>query len=289
MQAEQPRAIDAAPTLAATQTAALLTKHHKLPLIAPALAELGITVQLTDHFDTDSLGSFSGEVIRVQSPLDCVKTKAKLACDLTGLALGIGSEGSFGGGPLPGLLNWDDELLCLFNQNTGQWIIAQAAGPVPLSSIQTNQVDVIRAHIEKQDPAQGWICVYRTEIIKGLVGADTVINALQQASLLLSATQLADIITLSPDLRAHLCPSRQVYIRQAAAQLATRLRSFCPCCQAPNFWRNGAKRGLRCAVCDYPTQRVLHYIKKCDCCGHTEYEEAATQVADPADCPLCNP
>jgi hypothetical protein len=267
----------------------LLTKHHKLPLIAPALAELGITLELTDNFDTDSLGSFSGEVVRLQSPLDCVKTKAKLACELTGLAIGIGSEGSFGGGPLPGLLNWDDELLCLFNQNTGQWIIAHAAGAVPLSSIQSNQVDVIRAHIDKQDSAQGWICTYRTEIIKGLVGADTVIDALQQAGLLLSATELADTITLSPDLRAHLCPSRQVYIRQAAAQLATRLRSFCPCCQAPNFWRNDAERGLRCATCDSPTQRVLRYIKKCDCCGYTEYEEAATPVADPAYCPLCNP
>ncbi|WP_333606893.1 hypothetical protein [Arsukibacterium sp.] len=59
------------------QYAAFLTKHHKVPLVAPALAEVGIMVQLTDLFDTDSLGSFSGEIPRTLSPLACVKTKAK--------------------------------------------------------------------------------------------------------------------------------------------------------------------------------------------------------------------
>ena len=74
--------------------AALLTKHHKLALIAPALATAGIQVRSTDAFDTDTLGSFSGETPRLQTPLECARTKARLAAELTGLPIGIGSEGS---------------------------------------------------------------------------------------------------------------------------------------------------------------------------------------------------
>ena len=72
------------------QRASLLTKHHKLPLITPALAQAGVIVELTDSFDTDTLGTFSGEVPRTLSPLDCAKTKAKLACQISGLSFGIG-------------------------------------------------------------------------------------------------------------------------------------------------------------------------------------------------------
>ncbi len=56
---------------------AILTKHQKLPLIAPALTALGFHLQLSEDFDTDTLGTFAGEIPRQLSPLECVKTKAK--------------------------------------------------------------------------------------------------------------------------------------------------------------------------------------------------------------------
>lgn len=289
MQSKKPSTSNLAVKTITSPQAALLTKHHKLPLIAPALAELGITIALAEGFDTDSLGTFSGEVPRQLSPLDCVKTKARLAAELAALPLGIGSEGSFGGGPLPGLLNWDDELLCLYNAASGQFIIAHAAGAVPLSTIETQQLSQIRAHMEQQDPKQGWICSDDKRVLKGLVGFDAVRTALQQAGLLLSDSEISHNIRLSPDLRAHLCPSRQRIIQQAAMQLASRLQSSCPKCHAPDFWRSGADKGLPCSVCHYPTHKVKGYNKKCSCCDYSLYEAAEQTHADPADCPLCNP
>lgn len=273
----------------AEHRAALLTKHQKLALIAPALAQVGINVELTEAFDTDALGTFSGETPRTQSPLDCAKTKAKLACEATGLAIGIGSEGSFGGGPAPGLLNWDDEVLCLFNKDKQQFIMAYASGPVPLSDLETDQLALIRSHLEQHDAAQGWILSCSTGLIKALQGFEALHRALQHANLLSTSLQLTEVIRISPDLRAHFCPARQHYIQKAAVQLAERLRALCPVCQAADFWRKAHELGLPCSACTYPTQRVKYYIKRCDCCGHTEHEPPAEPYAETAYCPLCNP
>jgi hypothetical protein len=270
-------------------TAALLTNHQKQPLIAPALAQVGLTVVATDAFDTDSLGSFSGEIPRLQTPVDCARAKAKLAAELTGLPIGIGSEGSFGGGPYPGIVNWDDELLLLLDTRSGQEIMAFASGPVPLASLETDQLSAIKQHVQQHDAAQGWICRYRGGLRKGLVGFEQIHAAMLAAGVLLDADTFSESIKLQPDLRAHLCPARQSYIQQAAAQLAQRWLSLCPSCQQPDFWRKAAETGLPCEVCHYPTGRIKSYSKKCDCCGYIEQEPNSVEFADQAHCPLCNP
>jgi hypothetical protein len=277
--------------------AALLTKHHKLALISPALSAVGIQVIATDAFDTDTLGSFSGETPRRQTPQECARTKAKLAAELTGLLIGIGSEGSFGGGPYAGLVNWDDELLLLLDTRTGQEMMAFASGPVPLASLETDQLAAIAQHLQQHDAAQGWICSYGEAdgqgrvkgMVKGLVGFEEVKSALSAAGLLLDAETLSETIKLQPDLRAHLCPARQSFIQQAAQQLAERWVSLCPSCHQPNFWRKAVETGLPCEVCHYPTGRIKSYTKKCDCCGYIEQEPSSVEFADQGHCPLCNP
>jgi hypothetical protein len=273
----------------ASVEAALLTKHHKLALIGPALAKVGISVIDTDAFDTDTLGSFSGETPRLQTPLECARTKARLAAELTGLPIGIGSEGSFGGGPYAGLVNWDDELLLLVDTRTGQEIMAFASGPVPLASLETDQLAAISQHLQQHDAAQGWICRYGAGVVKGLVGFDQINSALATAGLVVDGHSLSEKIKLQPDLRAHLCPARQSYIQQAANQLAERWLSLCPSCHKPDFWRKAVETGLPCEVCHYPTGRIKSYTKKCDCCGYVEQEPTGVEFADQGHCPLCNP
>jgi hypothetical protein len=273
----------------ASVEAALLTKHHKLALIGPALAKVGISVIDTDTFDTDTLGSFSGETPRLQTPLECARTKARLAAELTGLPIGIGSEGSFGGGPYAGLVNWDDELLLLMDTRTGQEIMAFASGPVPLASLETDQLAAIAQHVQQHDVAQGWICSFADGLLKGLVGFGQIATALTQAGLMVDANSLKEKIKLQPDLRAHLCPARQSYIQQAANQLAERWLSLCPSCHKPDFWRKAVETGLPCEVCHYPTGRIKSYTKKCDCCGYVEQEPTGVEFADQGHCPLCNP
>jgi len=68
---------------------------QKEALLRPCYSKaLNWQVVSTDAFDTDQLGTFSGETSRTLSPSDCAARKAHLACELTGLSMGLGSEGS---------------------------------------------------------------------------------------------------------------------------------------------------------------------------------------------------
>ncbi|WP_333606892.1 Sua5/YciO/YrdC/YwlC family protein [Arsukibacterium sp.] len=150
-----------------------------------------------------------------------------MACELTGLSLGIGSEGSFGGGPVPGLLNWDDELLCLYDSVKQRFIIARASGLVPLFHLETDQIAQLRAHLEKQDKGQGWICSFSSAMVKGLVGFAAVYDALEQHGLLLSSDRLSEVAVVTPSMRPLLNPLLTQLIVRFATLKAAVYFTFC--------------------------------------------------------------
>ncbi len=268
---------------------ALLTRHAKGALVAPPLAALGFEVSVTDAFDTDQLGTFSGEVARTLSPLDCARRKAQLACELTGLDLGLGSEGSFGGGPMAGVVNWDEELLLLWNRRSGQEIVARAAGPVRVAAFTWESEAQLLTQLTPFTDAQGWIIRHPAGVSKGLCGAAAVLAELRANVLPRYLAGDAQPVHIEPDLRAMHCPERQTYIRQAAEQLAERLQTTCPQCAAPNFWPDRFEPGLPCADCDAPTALSLAAIRCCSACGHEEREPVAEKFAEPQYCSWCNP
>jgi hypothetical protein len=268
---------------------ALLTRHGKGELVAPALAALGLSLQVTDAFDTDQLGTFSGEVERTLGPLDCARRKARLACELTGLDLGLGSEGSFGGGPAPGLVNWDEELLVLWDRNSGQEIVARASGPVSVAALAWGSPEELQTRMAVFDSGQAWILRHSDGVSKGLRGVADVLRALAGNPQHPGVSAGAGKLTIEPDLRAMHCPERQAYIRQAAEQLAQRLQSLCPCCEAANFWPDALEPGLPCAGCAQPTPLPLATIRRCPVCGHEHREPDPRTVADPQYCAWCNP
>ena len=67
-----------------TLQAAMLTQHDKTRLIAPALNSLGWQLTELGSFDTDALGSFSGEQPRFMSPYECALRIAAIAAELSG-------------------------------------------------------------------------------------------------------------------------------------------------------------------------------------------------------------
>lgn len=272
---------------------ALLTRHHKANVIAPPLALLGLEVHSTDAFDTDTLGTFSGEIERKLSPLDCARRKARLACELTGLSIGLGSEGSFGGGPLAGLMNWDEELLVLVDLEHDLEITAVSSGPVQLSEFAPHSVADVQRQLAPFPADQGWILKLPNQISKGLVGPEQVAAQLEDWQLTNEAgdlpAELQGTVTLEPDLRAMHCPQRRDYIGRAAQQLAERLQSLCPGCGAPDFWRRQLERGLPCAWCAEPTELPRAFISRCLHCGHESRTASEQPQADPGNCPQCNP
>lgn len=269
--------------------AALLTKHEKLPLVSPYLLEVGLSVSLTSAFNTDELGTFSGEIARKLLPVECARQKAKLAIELTGLDVGIGSEGSFGGGPMPGLMNWDDEILVLYDALNDFEIVSLAQGPVKASDFSMTSLSVLKKHLDSFDKDQAWILKTDSALVKGLKGYREISLQLEKHGLLSESQYKQQQVRLEPDLRAMNCPERQYYIRQAAQQLSQRIQSLCPSCNAPDFWRAEAVRGAPCLACGLPSDVPKAFIKRCTVCQLEEQEPSDTQFIEPGQCQLCNP
>lgn len=267
---------------------ALLTKHDKATVISPPLAELGCHIVTTDEFDTDRLGTFSGEIERELSPRECAAHKARLSCELTGLDLGLGSEGSFGGGPMPGLVNWDDEILVLYDAKQGIEITAYASGPVGLGYISSRSLQELSDWMARFPADQAWILRLPDRLYKGLTGKESLQQIFAENGLL-SCDEITREVRLEPDLRAMHCPERRVYIRQAAEQLCQRLQSMCSTCAAPDFWQTAVEQGLPCAWCGAPTALAKVLIKECRQCGFTERQPVTQAHADPGQCQRCNP
>lgn len=95
----------------------IATMHGKESVIAPVLErELGLHCTVPAPYDTDRLGTFTGEVERLHDPLITARLKCLGAMDLTGCDIGIASEGSFGPAPGAFFLPCDEEWLILVDR-----------------------------------------------------------------------------------------------------------------------------------------------------------------------------
>jgi len=74
----------------------IATRHKKEEAIAPELENrLGVTCIVPENFNTNMLGTFSGEVTRVDDPAVTVRKKCLWAMDTFSINLDVASEGSF--------------------------------------------------------------------------------------------------------------------------------------------------------------------------------------------------
>lgn len=267
------------------KTFALLTLHGKEKIIEPIfLEQLQVKIQLTQAFDTDSLGTFSGETERLLSPVDCAKKKAELASSLTGYPIGLGSEGSFHAGPF-GLVTFNEELVaCVDSEN--QWtVIGRSYQPCPVREQECRNADELEKFINQTPLNQGLILKVHDYISKGLYEGTAIYQQLQQW--FGDATKWP--VTISYDLRAHHCPERRERIAKATQNLVERLLSACPNCKRPGFWPDEVRIGLACSSCGTPTNTVKQRIALCQYCTHQQLIENEEKFADPSSCPSCNP
>ncbi|GAB5382363.1 MAG: hypothetical protein Alis3KO_38220 [Aliiglaciecola sp.] len=262
------------------KTVYLLSKHQKAKFIAPILADISIDVVEIDSFDTDKLGTFSGEVERTMTPSECALYKAKKACQKSGSNIGIGSEGSFGGGPAPGFINWDQEILCFYQRTPEVVVYAHAEGPCSANNVKADSREDLLAALTEQG-GQFWIYREQDKIQKEL-SQDQVLDLFEKHN-------SESTFEIEPDLRAHLCPPRQKMIQKAAQDLVSRLESLCPKCGAVNFVVKEAKPGLTCGLCGLPTKQIKGYLSKCDQCNYEEYKNVDSRAGDPTYCDYCNP
>lgn len=102
------------------RTVVLTTKHGKERFVArPFGSAMGVTVRVAVDIDTDTLGTFTGEIARVGTPREVAISKARLGLLSTGEKLGLASEGSFGPHPHIPWLALDQEMLAFVDLQLG--------------------------------------------------------------------------------------------------------------------------------------------------------------------------
>lgn len=267
----------------------LLSLHDKASIIAPLLAERW-QARLTNSsaFDTDTLGTFSGEVERRLSPLECALRKAQLAVELTGADFGLGSEGSFGASPW-GFGTYNQELVACVPVR-GDWAVVGVYGSAFAVDEYRPSDPVSQQRFWQQLPAGQRVMAVATDCdirksIKG-IATESELNAQLAAQF---AENIPADLRITYDLRAHHSPQRRVHIARATENLLARLACNCPECERPGFWPDQPETGLPCADCGTPTHSLSARIAQCAGCGYRQRTAVNKALADPATCPWCNP
>ena len=266
-------------------TFSLLTKHGKEKVIAPLLQQkLGIEVNHTEAFDTDQLGTFSGEIERVSSPLTCAIKKAILAFKLTGDSVGLGSEGSFFISPA-GIGTVNEELLACVKDEAGGLVIGRYLAPVDVRQAECESREEIINFVQQTPANQGLVLKSNGHLAKGLQGEEAVLATVQAWF----GRSSFERTTISFDLRAHQCPVRRQHIAGATENLVERLQSPCPECDHPGFWPDRPLPGLPCELCAAPTRVSRAQLAECAKCAHAQSFPVEQETAEARYCDFCNP
>lgn len=274
------------------QRVALLTQHGKERVIAPVLEPaLGCVVHHVDHFDTDQLGTFTRDVPRPGSQLEAARQKARTGMTLSGLPVGLASEGSFGPDPFTGMFPWNVEMLVWLDDRLGIEVVGMAQGPAQSGHLQTGDwSEVERFADEEGFPSHHLVIRPQDQddprLIKGITDWPALRTAFDACVNQASNRQ----VFLELDLRAFANPTRMTRIGEAAQDLLKRLQSACPACAKPGYWITQRTGGLPCKACKQPTKTYLSQEWACVSCGHQHSERRTDRLfAEPQHCEHCNP
>ena len=270
----------------------IATKHGKERVIAPRLSEaLGLQCVISDQLDTDSLGTFSGEVERLDSPLETLRMKCHMAMDITGADLAVGTEGSFGPHPSIPFIPAHEEWMMLIDKKNGwEFVVRRLETKTNYSQILLQSNDELEGFLaQAQFPSHAIIIKKSaddpTDCVKGVHNE----KALRET--ILRFMQLYGQCSLETDMRAMHNPTRMTVIDALTAELIQQIQSACPVCDTPGFRLTDVQRGLLCSNCGQPTRSVKSEVYRCKNCEHSEYRAPShgLKMEDPMFCDFCNP
>ena len=244
--------------------------------------------------DSDSLGTFSGEIERPGSMLDALRGKIRLAQNRTEASLILASEGSFTSADGFGLLVHGIEMLMLTDTQTGVEIVEQHI------SYQTNyatatlrSVSDLHEFLQRIQFGSHALALYPEGLpLAGNVhkGITEIGEAERAFHFCYSISPSQAVIGMS-DMRAHLNPTRMREIQACCELLAKRLNTLCPRCKSGGFGLTAIVPGLACSECGSPTQRTRGELHSCPFCGEQRElarSDGKTSVLA-SECEWCNP
>lgn len=255
----------------ANQKIALATMHEKERALAPAFRRVLGAEIVVPPLDTDTLGTFSGEVPRPDALVETALLKAEMVFDaMPGVDCALASEGSYGPIERLPLVPGGVELLAFVDRKRGirhvetlpthrtTWRLQRFAVGDPERLLALKGMGFPRFGVFVVRSSD------MTQPIKNLATVEAVIDAMDR-----EARRSDDgLAVLYSDMRAHKNPLRMKVLRAAGWKLARRLQRLCPQCHAPGFGPIGSRRGLPCEACGEPTHWIDFEIDGCGVCGH---------------------
>jgi len=270
----------------------IATKHKKEDVIEPIFSKnLGVNCVPLENFDTDVLGTFTGELERTKNAFETAKEKCNLAMQLANCDMGIASEGSFGPHPTLGFINCDDELLMFIDKKNNLEIwVRELSLHTNFNGKQIKTVSDLEEFANNAKfPSHALILRAHKDDHKNITKGITDPNVLVTTFLkLLSEFQSAYVET---DMRAMHNPTRMQVIADGTQKLVKKILSQCPSCNTPGFGITNAIPGLPCEGCGFPTRSTLFYEYQCETCAYVESKKFphGKTIEEPTYCEMCNP
>jgi len=273
------------------RVAVVATMHRKEEAIAPILQPLGIQIRIPEAFDTDQFGTFTRDVKRPADQVQTAKLKIQYALSVTGESLGIASEGSFGPHPFLPMLPLNRELVVLLDQESGLELVGEATSTdTNFSHARVTSFDQAWEFAQKAGfPSHGLVVMSQPETADLIYKGITEKAEFEERVLwMIAKFGQAHVET---DMRAMMNPTRMGAIAQATQDLVRKLHQRCPQCNYPGFDIVRRNPGLPCGLCGMPTELPVTALYQCQHCQFTEVKPDPTSpdMADPAQCPYCNP
>ena len=270
----------------------LLTRHGKERVISPILESvLGCRVRHESGYDTDRLGTFTGEISRSGTQLEAARKKARIGMELTGLPRGLASEGAFGPDPFTGLFSWNVELIVFIDAERDLELVGINQGKACFEHLLCGDWAAVESFARGVSfPEQQLVMRPGGQddprLCKGIASWSAL-----KAAYTFARNQFADgQVFIETDCRAHANPTRMTNIRLAAQNLAHKIGSHCPACDTIGYWPAERVPGLACEACGLPTRQLCAEIWSCLKCGYRERRPVTGTIsADPAHCEYCNP
>jgi hypothetical protein len=274
------------------RTFTIATQHKKEEVLAPILRQhFNAHVLPTKHFNTDLLGTFTGEIERTEIPISTARKKCLLAMERFNLDLCIASEGSFGPHLTIPFAAADEEILYLIDKTNGIEIhVHHVSTRTNFNGAEISNLNDLHEFAQRcKFPSHALILRDKRNnsefIKKGITTWDTLIHEFNQHKGKYGS------VFIETDMRAHLNPTRMTVIEETAEKLIASMRSLCPECNTPGFTVKSHIQGLPCSMCYSPTRSTLYHVYACQRCEYSEQKKFPhqKQTEDPMYCDVCNP
>lgn len=255
----------------AHQRIGLATIHAKERAFAPPFRRvLDAGIVVAPRIDTDTLGTFSGEIQRQDELVATALVKAEMAFATLDVDCAIASEGSYGPIDRVPLNSGGVEIMAFVDRKRGVRLV---------ETLLTHRTNWRMWRFRPGDPLvpaaaralrfpEYGVFVMRnadySQPVKGLATVDEIVAAVDREA----ARSDDGLALMIADMRAHRNPARMKVLRALGWKLATRLARVCPKCGAPGFGHVDSRRGLPCGGCGQPTHYVHFEIDGCTACGH---------------------